>query len=112
MKVPQIVIWLTLLVSFISASVAFYKFYIVRDYIVLANVPCDSTLHSCFVGDGDNTPQSYEEISKVANTIPACNGWQDQCPELTCDQGSFGCTITYCQLGTGDSCSGPTQTIN
>jgi len=107
MKGTRILILIIILASLISAGVAFYKFYIVRDYLVFANVPCDPVQHSCFIGNGQDTPQYYEKISKKANTIPVCNGWLDQCPELTCVQGDSSCTVEYCQSDTGDACHGP-----
>lgn len=110
MKGVQILILTIILASLVSAGVAFYKFYIIRDYLVFANVSCDSTSHSCFVGDGDSAPQYYEKVSKKANAIPICNGWLNQCPELSCTQGDSSCTIEYCQSDTGDTCYGPVTT--
>lgn len=107
MKGVQILILTIILASLVSASVAFYKFYIVRDYLVFASVSCDSTLYSCFVGDGDSAPRYYEKISKKANMIPVCNGWLDQCPELYCTQGDPNCIVEYCQSDTEDTCYGP-----
>lgn len=104
MKSAKVLIVTIILASVVSAGFAFYKFYIARDYFVFANVSCDPTLHSCFVGDGQDTPQYYKKISKRANTIPACDGWLDQCPVLTCVQEDQNCTIEYCETGTGDSC--------
>lgn len=112
MESAKVLIAIIILASLLSAGMAFYKFYIVRDYFVFANVTCDSTLNSCFVGDGDNIPRYYKKISKVANTIQICNGWQDQCPELSCEQGDPNCTVEYCQHDTGDICYGPVSTIN
>ena len=88
----------------VSASVAFYTFYIVRDYALFANVSCNPSTHSCFVGDGDTTPQFYAKLTKRANTIPACNGWLNQCPELACAAGDETCAIAYCSPGGEDTC--------
>lgn len=109
MKVARILTIIIILGSLASAGTAFYKFYIARDYLIIADVSCDSNLHSCFVGDGDATPLRYEKISKRANTIPSCNGWLDQCPKLTCEQGDSSCMVEYCQPDTGDTCDGPTS---
>jgi len=108
MKGVQLFTIVIILASLISAGVAFNKFYIARNYLVFANVPCDPNLHSCFVGDGDSAPKSYEKISRKANTIPVCNGWLNQCPELICAQNDSSCSIEYCDLSTGDACNGPT----
>ena len=107
MKNVHALILAVVLTSLVSASVAFYKFYVVRDYLIFANVSCDSTLYSCFVGDDDSTPKYYEKISRKANTVPICDGWLDQCPELTCVQGDSNCAVEYCQSDTEDTCYGP-----
>jgi hypothetical protein len=107
MKGAKLFTLVIILASLVSVGVAFDKFYIARDYFIFANVSCDSTLHSCFVGDGDSAPKHYEKVSRKANTIPTCNGWADQCPELTCAQNDSSCTVEYCQLDTGDTCYGP-----
>lgn len=107
MKGVKLFTLVIILASVVSISVSFYKFYIARDYLIFSNVSCDSTLHSCFVGDSDATSQYYEKVSKIANTIPVCNGWLNQCPELSCTQGGPSCTVEYCSPDTGDTCYGP-----
>jgi len=107
MKGVKLFTLVIILASVVSIGVSFYKFYIARDYLIFANISCDPALHSCFAGDGNGAPQYYEKISRMANTIPECNGWLNQCPELTCAQGDSNCTIEYCSTDTGDTCYGP-----
>ena|SRR3989338_3823607 len=83
--------------SVISASLAFYRFYVEKDYIVYANVPCDTALHSCFVGDGENTPDFYYEVNKKAFLIPSCDGWRGECSTLSCQDSEEGCLETFCE---------------
>jgi len=80
------------------------------DFYIEASVPCDSSENSCFVGDGENTPESYMVIHKKAYDIPTCNAWAGDCTELSCQSGDTGCLITYCDTSIGDSCVGPTGT--
>ncbi len=94
--------------SIVSAGIALYTYYIEREYVVFANVSCDPGIHSCFVGDGEYTPLWYAKIAKEANSIPTCDGWLDQCAELTCDAGDESCTIEYCTEGE-EVCYGPVQ---
>ena len=103
----RILIALIIVASLVSAGMAFFTLYVARDYLVFANVSCDPTQHSCFVGDGENTPRYYEEVTRRANTIPACNGWFDQCQELNCADGDSSCTVQYCEQGGEDACYGP-----
>jgi hypothetical protein len=108
MNVSKIVIWAVIISSLISAFVAFNKFYIHRQYLVEANVSCDTQVHSCFIGDDDNTPRYYQKVTRLASTIPECNGWAGQCPELSCTDRDLNCTVEYCIPGGSDTCSGPT----
>ena len=94
-------------VSVLSAGVALWKFGLMRDYIVYANVPCDPALDSCFVGDGENTPELYKSIEKPAYAVPHCNGWADECPILSCRAFEDGCYETLCDPAEEEGCYGP-----
>ncbi len=105
MSVSKALILLIILGSLVSAGLAVKKFAIDRDYLVEANVSCDPTQHSCFVGDGETTPKFYEMISKKAYLIPACDGWADKCPELSCSSSDGnGCAEAFCEEGGEDIC--------
>lgn len=105
MRASKILILLILVGSLLSAGLAAKKFALDRDYPVEANVPCDPTIHSCFVGDGDTNPAFYESIRKKAYLIPACDGWADQCPVLSCSPSDGeGCTETFCEEGGDTPC--------
>lgn len=105
MNLNRLLISFLILASLVSAALAFDKFYIRRDYIVMANIDCDPSQNSCFVGDGEDTPDYYAELSRPAYSISVCNGWADQCAPLTCDDGNPQCSIEYCTPGGDDQCS-------
>ncbi len=108
MKINRILVALILVGSLCSAYLAINKYYLEKDYFVYANVSCQPTESSCFIGDGENTPLFYKSIAKKAYRIPACDGWKNECPELACETEDEDCTITYCdhELDEG-SCYGP-----
>ncbi len=98
------------LVVFIAAALtvamAFNKYYIQRDYLVFANVSCDPGQHSCFIGDGESTPDYYSMIFKRAYLIPPCDAWADECAELTClPSDSYGCTHQFCDPASDENCT-------
>ncbi len=82
-----------------SGSMAVAKYAVARDYIVVASVTCDPQRESCFIGDGENTPEFYKVIEKNAHSIPACDGWSDQCEELSCSDDDPNCEEYQCEDG-------------
>ena len=93
--------------SLVSAALAVDRFYVNRDYFVYANVPCDTTLYSCFIGDGDSAPEFYMEIQKKAYEIPPCDALRGTCGALECAPGEQDCSVTYCSPDTESGCYGP-----
>lgn len=96
-----------ILASIASSLVAFYVFFLTRDYWVYANVPCDPSQYSCFIGDGEAAPQFYKIIEKKAYAIPPCDAWAGECYLLACSltDNENVCIETYCSPDSGDSCS-------
>ena len=89
-----------------AAAGSFYNFYILRNYMIFAAVPCDSALHSCFIGDGVVTPTLYQKVYKKAYLVPACDAWAGKCPELDCTTGNgVGCVTEYCPQDSAEDCS-------
>ena len=75
--------------------------------MVFANVSCEPNQESCFIGDGENTPQYYKTVSRKAYTIPFCDAWGGECAELNC-AGNEACSVEYCQPDEETECSSPT----
>lgn len=95
------ILCLILLGSVVTALIAVVQLYVNRDYYVLANIACDPTKASCFVGDGIDAPDFYSTIEKKAHDIPACDGWNDACPQLSCGPGDADCSEIFCE---GEEC--------
>lgn len=106
-------IFFSLVVLFLIVFSAYkYDQYVVkRNFIVFQQVSCDNTTEECFVADCDVanpdcdvTP--YKKIEKLASNIPFCTP-DTECPELTCESGEIGCTITLCSddvVDSGEKC--------
>ncbi len=106
MRPTQLVLFTIFALSAVSAALAFNRYYVDRDYWVYAEVDCDPALHSCFIGDGETTPNFYEHMQRKAYAIPACDGWKDECKVLTCApvESDELCSIAYCSTDAGDQC--------
>lgn len=109
MKNPRFFITFMVIFSLVSTGVAFYTYYVKRSYLVFANVLCDPAAHSCFVGDGEYAPLTYAVVSRPAYTIPACDGWKDECEELSCADQEEACVVTYCEPNSEDLCTGASE---
>jgi|GEM_PF-2548559 len=97
-------LWLLFAGFLISGGAAFYQFLIAENYIVFANVVCDPTQYSCFVGDGETTPMYYKEVARPASNIPSCV-WSGECAVDSCWEGEPLCEETYCEEGGEVICS-------
>ncbi|MEN9390127.1 MAG: hypothetical protein RLZZ283_227 [Candidatus Parcubacteria bacterium] len=101
--------WIFLVIFIATAltvAITFYKYYILQDYLVFQNVTCDPARDSCFIGDGEYTPEYYSVISKKAYLIPECDAWAGECVELTCSPSDGdGCTQEFCEASADVECS-------
>ena len=105
-----------------SVSVTFYKYYIAKDFQIVAEVSCDSVLETCFhyeptpcdVGDLECVPEEaydYKIISKNAASIFACEQTVEKVDcneELFCLDGEKDCSYEYCTtdaLSDGVTCT-------
>ncbi len=91
----------------LSLGFSFYKFYIVRDYMVYGHTECDPSESICFVyecdpeteectGNEDEDTEYYALIEKNASQIPVCNPSVEECDPLVCTSGEVGCMISFC----------------
>lgn len=100
----------------ISISAKYYNFVIAQDYIVDAEISCDTETESCFVWDCDieedeecdHTPYKY--ISKNISDLPYCDPYTNEageCPELSCSESDNYCEVFPCsedELGEEEYC--------
>lgn len=96
----------TVLIVFfiVSVSAKYYKFSVVQDYYVSAEISCDVSTESCFVWDCDLADEEcdqtpYKYIWKHASEVPECDPRIDECDELQCGA-EDDCEITYCSSET------------
>lgn len=102
----------------LSVGVSFYRYMVVRDYIIEAQVDCDPTAEACFVYECDpesedpeamctGSPEEdiwyYRIIHKNAMNISACDDQnQEACASLTCAENEKECGYTFCEEGNAD----------
>lgn len=105
MKNARLYAWILIIVVALGAAgISALRYYKFGDYWVTANVECDPALESCFVGDGEDYPESYKTVHKKAYSIPACNAWGDECLPLSCEQEGDSCYEVHCDVASGDEC--------
>lgn len=114
------VVFLTL--TAISVAVSFYRFYILRDYEITAQVTCDPAQEKCFIqecdpevevctGDTAKDTTYYKLIHRLAQHIPLCDPNDADCHPLQCAPSEANCFETLCDEITaseeGVACSDP-----
>lgn len=100
------IITAVLIVGLCVAAASYYRYEVIRDYVVSADVECDPNVESCFEAVYEGETFFYKIVRKPATLIPACDPWSDECEELSCVEGEAGCYIENCN-SPSDSCSGP-----
>lgn len=82
------------------------NFYVLRNYMVYAEVSCNPDTHSCFIGDGVISPDFYSKVHKKAFLIESCDQWAGNCRELSCSLNDGAkCSQEYCSGIEGTTCS-------
>ncbi|MDD3437365.1 MAG: hypothetical protein PHC64_09475 [Candidatus Gastranaerophilales bacterium] len=88
-----------LVALFISAvTISYYKYFIVKDFLVQAETECDPTEERCFIwvcdpaeedctGDPEEDTWYYKYIMKKAYLLPDCDIFYDEdCPSPVCNE--------------------------
>jgi hypothetical protein len=108
----------------LSIAASFYRFVVIRDYIIEAQIDCDPVAEACFVWKCD--PESEEEgvmcagnpeedmwyykvIRKNAANIPVCDSYSEECEPISCMEGEAECEYVLCEENNEDgvACSNP-----
>jgi len=99
-------VFFTLIVGSVFAT--YYRYVMVRDYIIEAEAPCDPYSESCFVyvcdseageectGDPEEDTSYYKVIHRNAKNIPLCDPNDEDCEALVCPVGEADCEISLC----------------
>jgi hypothetical protein len=104
-------------------SIAFYKFYILRDYYIKSEVECNPEIEKCFISECDPSTDSecpenpderlsyYKFIEKKVYAIPLCDSSSPDCPALACQEGED-CKEFLCDEATkteDEQCNNPEE---
>jgi hypothetical protein len=101
-------IFILIVVMVLSVIVSnFYKFFVIKDYDFVIEVPCDPTQSLCFFRycDGDDCPPNNLEVYRIFSLNAAD---YEVCKDGTCltecSIGKISCTETMCNEANSDSC--------
>jgi hypothetical protein len=101
----------------LSVAVSFYRYMILRDYIIEAQVDCDPAAETCFVTECDPESEDvetmctgnptedvsfYKIIRKNAMNIPVCDPSSEECASLSCAENEVDCEYAFCEEGNVD----------
>lgn len=109
-RVPFLVL-LGILILFLAGH-NFYRYFLVKDYVVHAHTSCDPSNYSCFtLADATGSPtvnnKFYSKVTTDSAHAPKCLDEQN-CENFVCARGAVACTILYCteqNLEEGEKCS-------
>lgn len=91
-----------------SIFLTYYRYMIVRDYVIEAQVGCDPMTESCFVyvcdpesgeectGDPEQDTSYYKLLHRNAKNIPLCDPTEADCLVAVCLPGEADCQVTLC----------------
>jgi hypothetical protein len=82
----------------LSVSASYYRYMVLHDYLVQAEVDCDPTYESCFVwecdpeeeectGDPEEDTWYYKFAYRNAKNVPSCEQTSETCDLFTCPEG-------------------------
>ncbi len=105
----------------ISVVISFCKFWLLRDYDIQAQLPCNPSSEACFIYACDSSVEEctgdpasdifyYKIIHRNAQNIPLCDPADESCQALTCPAEEAGCSLTFCNSETeeeGVKCTNP-----
>lgn len=103
------------LAVFTATGISFYKYYILKDFYIMAEKNCDPKEEKCFMREcytasdancpeeGEKRTVYYTLITKNASTIQDCDPKYPDCDALDCKE-EKGCVETLCD---GEDCSDP-----
>lgn len=104
----KILFWTLVALVVLSVSASYYRFMVLHDYLVQAEVDCDPSHESCFVwecdpeeeectGNPDEDTWYYKIAYRNAKNIPACDAEDETCDHFTCpEEGEAECREVLC----------------
>lgn len=109
-KKSKILLSFVALAIIISVGLTFYRYVVLQDYQIIAEISCDPATDDCFVRtEEDESTSTYRLLSRNAANIPLCDPeTNENCRALLCEPNERDCEITSCSeedLPEGESCS-------
>ncbi len=90
-------------------SLSLYKYWYKKDFVMLVETSCDSSLMSCYVRDcsieGACPPNQFNEYRVFRIKGYEFAGCANDNCETACSEGSSSCEEITCDESNGDSCS-------
>lgn len=95
------------LLVLLSSLASYWKYFLQRDYIVIAELPCDPERESCFIHECDPSEEEcdlpvsyYKFIESKAYVLPPCDP-NIECSFEDCHRDSEDCRIIECDPDQG-----------
>lgn len=126
----KILTYTLMILLLLSAGASYYRFMVIHDYVIVAEVDCDPTSESCFVwqcdpavegectGDPEADTWYYKIATRNAQHIPECDPEDEMCELFACEPNvEADCAITLCteatlvEQGIDTPCSNPSDFI-
>ena len=91
-----------------SIFLTYYRYMVIRDYVIEAQVGCDPMTESCFVyvcdpengedctGNLEQDTSYYKLLHRNAKNIPLCDPTEADCLVAVCLPGEADCQVTLC----------------
>ena len=106
-----------------SIFLTYYRYMVVKDYVIETQVSCDPMVESCFIyvcdpengeectGDLEQDTSYYKLLHRNAKNIPLCDPAEADCPVAVCRPGEVDCQVTLCDPAAGEAmaCSNPSD---
>lgn len=104
-----------------SIFLTYYRYMVVKDYVIETQVSCDPMVESCFIyvcdpendeectGDLEQDTSYYKLLHRNAKNMPLCDPAEADCPVAVCRPGEVDCQVTLCDPAAGEDieCSDP-----
>jgi hypothetical protein len=108
-KIISLIVTIAILLALVTTvAVSYYKYILLQDFMIYAQVECNPESEECFIfqcSPDDDAECSFNEeeqftyykiIYKPAYDIPSCNTLNEECEELSCDTYESKCEVIYC----------------
>lgn len=113
-------VFVIFLLSVLLLTLLVYKKYFIdKEYLIYAEIPCDPATEICFVyhcdpgeeectGIPEEDTTYYKKIERGAAFFPTCDPNEESCAISSCEKDSSDCVVTVCDVSDAEvECSSP-----